>query len=177
MSENDLTFSTPAGQTIDRELLIAYLNTGTTTDPVWSPLGLRVSDSSMEFDMSKETSQDILGNTFTTMKKPMTTQSFDPMPLDSSDVAVVHIWNLGVYHQNIQALANQDVMVGHFYATSGAAKFAERYPSSAIEITSLGGEGGGTLGMSTNITFGGVRQLGTVTKDSSGNVTFAAAAA
>ena len=32
----DLTFTTPEGQTIDRELLIAYLNTGSSESPVWS---------------------------------------------------------------------------------------------------------------------------------------------
>ncbi len=173
----ELEFNTPAGQTIDRELLIAYLNIGTPAAPDWEPLGLRVSDSSMEFDMSKKTEQDIIGNTFTTMKKPVITQTFDPMPLDASDAAAVHIWNLGVYNQNVQALASQDVMVAHFYATSGEAKFAERYPQSAIEITNLGGEGGGTLGMSTTITYGGTRALGTVTKDSSGKVAFNVAAA
>ena len=43
----DLEFNTASGQTVDRELLIAYLNTGTTSAPVWSPLGSRVTDSSM----------------------------------------------------------------------------------------------------------------------------------
>ena len=37
----DLEFNTASGQTVDRELLIAYLNTGTTSAPVWSPLGRR----------------------------------------------------------------------------------------------------------------------------------------
>lgn len=46
----DLEFNTASGQTVDRELLIAYLNTGTTSAPVWSPLGSRVTDSSMEYD-------------------------------------------------------------------------------------------------------------------------------
>ena len=46
----DMTFNTTAGQTIDRELLIAYLNTGEASTPVWSPFGKRVTDSSMEYD-------------------------------------------------------------------------------------------------------------------------------
>lgn len=44
----DLTFTTPEGQTIDRELLIAYLNTGTKESPVWSAIGKRVEDTSEE---------------------------------------------------------------------------------------------------------------------------------
>ena len=38
----DLTFATPEGQTIDRELLIAYLNTGSKESPTWSAIGKRV---------------------------------------------------------------------------------------------------------------------------------------
>ena len=44
----DLEFNTTAGQTIDRELLIAYLNTGTAEAPVWSAIGKRVEDTSEE---------------------------------------------------------------------------------------------------------------------------------
>ena len=42
----DMEFNTTAGQTVDRELLVAYLNTGDSSTPVWSPLGTRVTDSS-----------------------------------------------------------------------------------------------------------------------------------
>ena len=75
----DYEFNTTEGQTIDRALLISYLNTGTSSSsPTWSPIGKRVEDSSQEFDWSEETKQDILGSTYTTMKKPVITQTFDP---------------------------------------------------------------------------------------------------
>ena len=77
----DINFNTTSGQTIARELLIACLNTGTAAQPTWTPIGKRVEDSSEEMDWSKESSQDILGNVFTTMKKPVITQNFDPMHL------------------------------------------------------------------------------------------------
>lgn len=170
----DLVFSTPEGQTIDRELLIAYLNTGTATEPVWSAIGKRVEDSSEEMDWSQESKQDILGNTFTTMKKPVVSQSFDPIPLDAGDAAAVKLWNLSVKDHDAQALANQDMLIGHFYATSGDAKFAERYSGSAVAVTSIGGEGGGTLNIATEITYGGTRTLGTISKGVGGKVTFTA---
>ena len=50
----DLEFNTTVGQTIDRELLIAYLNTGTASAPVWSAIGKRVEDSSEEMDWSTD---------------------------------------------------------------------------------------------------------------------------
>lgn len=170
----DLTFATPAGQTIDRELLIAYLDTGTTDSPVLSAIGKRVEDSSEEYDWSQESKKDIMGNTFTTMKKPTVTQSFDPIPLDAGDPAAVKLWNLGIKDQDVQALANQKMVIAHLYATSGEAKFAESYDSCAIAITSIGGEGGGTINIATDITYGGARTLGTVKKGPNGAMTFTA---
>lgn len=110
----DMTFNTTAGQTIDRELLIAYLNTGESSTPVWSPFGKRVTDSSMEYDWQEDSSKDILGTTRTTMKKPIITQSFDPCELDAGDAALVKLWNLAIKDQDAAALANQDVLIVHF---------------------------------------------------------------
>lgn len=169
----DLEFSTTSGQTIARELLIAYLNTGTTAAPVWSAIGKRVEDSTAEMDWSQESKQDILGNTFTTMKKPTITQTFDPISLDAGDAAAVKLWNLAVKDHDAQALSNQDMLIAHFYATSGQAKFAERYSGCAVAVTSIGGDGGGDLNIATEITYGGERTLGTVDKSDSG-VTFTA---
>ena len=155
--------------------MIAYLNTGSKEAPAWSAIGKRVEDSSEEMDWGQESKQDILGNTFTTMKKPVISQTFDPIPLDAGDAAAVKMWNLAVKDHDAQALANQDMMIGHFYATSGEAKFAERYDSCAIAVTGIGGDGGGTLNITSEITYGGNRTLGTITKDTSG-VTFTAGA-
>lgn len=170
MADNtDITFNTPEGQTIARELLIAYLNTGTKAAPVWSAIGKRVEDSDAEYDWDTETKRDILGATRSRMKKPTITQSFDPCELDSGDAAQVKIWNLAVKEQNAQALSNMDMLIVHFYAGQN---FAERYDSCMIEITGLGGEGGGDIGMPINVTYGGERTLGTATKAADGTVTF-----
>lgn len=171
----DLTFNTNPGVTVAREMLIAYLNTGTTATPIWSPLGKRVEDSSTELDWDSETKRDILGATYGTLKKPVITQSFDPCELDGDDAAQVKLWNLGIKDQDAQALAAQDVLIVHFYAGETASPFAERFPTSMVEITGLGGEGGGTVGMPINITYGGTRATGTATKAQDGTVTFSAA--
>ena len=85
------TFNTTAGQTIARKLLMAFLNTGTASAPVWSIIGKRVEDSSQEYDWNKETTQDILGNTFTTMSAPTITQTFDPCNLDAGETGLEQI--------------------------------------------------------------------------------------
>ena len=170
----DLEFNTASGQTVDRELLIAYLNTGTTSAPVWSPLGSRVTDSSMEYDWQEESNKDILGTTRSTMKKPIITQTFDPCDLDAGDAAVLKIWNLAVKEQNVAALTNQDMLIVHLYAgTKGTAAFAERYSACMVKPSSLGGEGGGFVGMHMDITYGGARTVGTAAV-SAGTVTFTA---
>lgn len=169
----DLTFNTTEGQTIARELLIAYLNTGSSSTPVWSPIGKRVEDSSTDLDWSDETRRDILGDTYGTMKKPVITQSFDPGDLDAGDPAMVKIWNLAVKDQDYNALAAQDVLIVHFYAGTASTPFAERYDACMIAPSGIGGEGGGNIQMPINITFGGKRTVGTASKSSStGEVTF-----
>lgn len=173
----DYEFNTTEGQTIDRALLIAYLNTGTSSSPTWSPIGKRVEDSSQEFDWSEETKQDILGSTYTTMKKPVITQTFDPCELDAGDEAQKKIWNLAIVKQDNNALANMDMLIVHLYAgTANTAVFAERYESCAIKPTGLGGEGGGSIGMPIDVTYGGKRTIGTASV-SAGTVTFTPASA
>lgn len=171
----DLTFNTTAGQTVDRALLVLYLNTGESGSPVWSPIGKRVEDSSEEYDWSEESKTDIFGEIYTTMKKPTITQTFDPCELDAGDAAQLKIWNLAIKDQNAQALSNMDMLVVHLYAgTASTAVFAERYGSCSVKPSGLGGEGGGNIGMPIDVTFGGTRTIGTAAI-SSGEVTFTAA--
>ena len=146
----------------------------TTSAPVWSPLGSRVTDSSMEYDWQEESNKDILGTTRSTMKKPIITQTFDPCDLDAGDAAVLKIWNLAVKEQNVAALTNQDMLIVHLYAgTKDTAAFAERYSACMVKPSSLGGEGGGFVGMPMDITYGGARTVGTAAV-SAGTVTFTA---
>lgn len=167
----DKIFNTEPGVTVARELLIAYLNTGTSESPVWSPIGKRVEDSSIEMDWGTETKVDIFGETYVTGKKATKTQTFDPCELDSSDAAQQKIWALAIKDNDVNRLMNQDMLIAHFYAGSGDKNFAERYAACSVLPTSLGGEGGGNVGMPIEVTYGGTRTLGTVSKTEAG-VTF-----
>lgn len=167
----ELTFNTPAGQTVARELLIAYLNTGTHESPTWSPIGKRVEDSSIDMDWSTETRTDIFGDTYTTGKKATKTQSFDPCELDAGDVAQQKIWNMAIRDNDVNALLNQDMLIVHFYAGEETDPFAERYEACSVLPTAIGGEGGGNVGMPIEVTYGGKRTTGTAEKGATG-VTF-----
>lgn len=173
----DSTFNTPAGQTIARELLIACVNTGTYASPTWSVVGKHVEDSTVEYDWGEDTTQDILGITHSTMKKPTVTQSFDGVKLYQGDPAYEKIWTEGVRNQNPQALCNLDMLIVHLYAGKSGQSFAERYPSSMVRPTSIGGEGGGFIEMPFDATYGGERETGTAAKDAeTGAITFTKAA-
>lgn len=173
----DITFNTTAGQTIKREMLIAYLNTGSATQPTWSPVGKRVEDSSLEYDWSDESKTDIFGDVYTTLKKPVITQSFDPYELDGGDTASVKVWNQAIKDQDISAMAANDMLIVHLYAgTADSAMFAERYSACMVKPNNLGGAGGGTIGMGLDVTYGGKRTAGTAAITSAGVVTFSAAA-
>lgn len=169
----DMTFNTPSGQTLKREMMVAFLNTGTASTPVWSPLGKRVTESEENLDWGGEKSQDILGNNWSNLKKPVITQDFDPYDLDGGDAAAVKIWNMAIKDQDYTALSAQDMLIVHHYAgTPDTAVFAERYSACSIEPSSLGGPGGGNLGMPISVTYGGQRTKGTAAVSSAGVVTF-----
>lgn len=169
----DLTFNTAAGAVVARKMLLLFLNTGSSETPAWSVIGKRVEDSSMEYDWSDESKTDILGDTYTTMKEPIITQTFDPCELDSGDTAQVKIWNQSIKDHDVAAMCNNDLLVVHTYAgTASTAVFAERYPSSAVKPSGLGGSN--NVGMPIDVTFGGERSVGTASA-SGGNVTFTAA--
>lgn len=170
------TFNTKPGQTIAREQLITYINTGEYSNPKWAPLGRRVENSAIELDWDKNTIKDIMGKTYTTGKTPTMTQSFDEMPLDAGDDAAVHIWTLAVYEQNAQALMSQDMLLVHAYTDAKTGEplgsWAERYDSSAVTPSSIGGEGGGFIVMPVDVDFGGTRTRGSAKKGEGGNMQF-----
>lgn len=172
------TFNTQPGRTVDRHLMLLCLNTAGSADaPVWSPIGKRVEESSIEFDWSTETKQDILGKTYVTGKKAVRTQTFDPCELDAEDAAQLKIWNLAIAEDDINALLALDLLLVHMYvnADDSGGFMAERFDSSSVLPTALGGEGGGQLGMPIDVTFGGTRTVGSA-KITNGSVTFTPAA-
>lgn len=170
----DMTFNTTAGAIVTRKLLILYLNTGSASAPVWSAVGKRVEDSSMTYDWGEETKTDIFGETYTTLKPPTITQTFDPCELDAGDTAQVKIWNQSIKDHDIAAMTNNDLLVVHTYAGTTSAAFAERYKACSVKPSGLGGAS--YVGMPIDVTFGGAREVGTASV-SDGAVTFAAAAA
>jgi hypothetical protein len=168
----DQTFNTTPGAVVERKLLILYLNTGTSEAAVWSPIGKRVEDSSMEYDWGDESKTDIFGDIYTTMKQPVIKQTFDPCDLDAGDAAQVKIWNQAIRDQDVSAMTNNDLLIVHAYAgTASTAVFAVRYNACMVKPSGLGGSS--NVGMPIDVTFGGTRTKGTAAI-TGGTVTFTA---
>lgn len=165
-------FNTTDGQEIGREMMVLYLNTGTKEAPTWSPIGYRIEESDVELDWQRESKKDIMGQTYTNMKKPVKTQSFNEWPFRKGDNALEKLWKMAVKDEDAQALCALDLLTVHNYAgTKGMAAFAVREDESSIEMTRYGGSGGGSLTGDFTATFGGKRSVGTAKIEESG-VTF-----
>lgn len=160
------------GVSATRDMMIAYLNTGTVEAPVWSAMGTKVTDSSIEYDWSMETITDILGVVHTKAKTAQMTQSFADSEIVAGDAVMNHLSNLAIVQKDASVLVNQDMLIVHFYLKDeNGAPFAERYPASAVIPTTTGGEGGAPLVSTIDVTYGGVRTIGTAAT-ADGAVTF-----
>lgn len=171
MSKYTIT-TTGDGVSATREMMIAYLNTGTKATPVWSPMGAKVTDSNIEYDWSIENNTDILGNAYTTAKTAQMTQSFSGNEIVAGDEVMNHLVDLAVVQKSAVKLVNQDCLIVHTYLKNGDGEaFAERYPASSVVPTTLGGEGGAALVSDIDVTYGGARSVGSATV-TDGVVTF-----
>lgn len=174
MSEKFTIVTAGEGVSADRHMMITYLNTDATEAPVWSAMGLKVTDGNVEYDWGAETKTDILGNTFTTAKTAQMKQTFSGNEIIAGDAIMNRLADLAIVKKSATQLVNQDCLIVHTYLQneSGDA-FAERYPASAVIPTTLGGEGGSALVSDIDVNFGGARAAGTA-KVVDGVVTFTA---
>lgn len=163
MAESKFKLNGTPGKPIDRKQYLVYGNSGMYESPNWSVIGKRVEESSAEENWSENSLTDILGDTYSDMKTPITSQSFDPCPIDAGDEYQAKLVQHYVIDRDAQALVSQDLIRVHLYLTDGNGHaFAERFPASMVKPTGLGGEGGGNLTMPVDITFGGTRERGYV---------------
>lgn len=162
---NSYTIAGDSGKRATRELLVTYLNIGTYESPSWKPLGRTSSDSSIERDWGVDTKTGIYGEVFTSAKKPTKTQSFSDNDIIAGDEVQNHLLDIAVVREDVSEIVNQDVLIAHLYLNDSANKpFGERYPASAVVMTTTGGEGGGMLVSDIDVTYGGTREVGTVAK-------------
>lgn len=162
-------FNVADGIEIERKMLVLCANTGTYATPVWEILGVGVDDSAISYNPDMETTTDILGTTRTRIKKLEPTQNM-AMPLIGGSDFLVKVYN-DVRRRRMANLGNYDLLVIHGYVGAAATYEADRYPTSAVEPTSLGGD----AYIDQEITFhlGGTIEYGTVNAFATGStITF-----
>lgn len=170
---NTYTIAAKTGESAVREMLITALNTSDSTTPKWSAMGVKVAESTINYDWGQENKKDILGHAYTTAKTPEMTQSFSGSEIVGGDDVMNHLLNLAVVKKDHAALVNQDCLIIHTYLQDAAGKvFAERYQSCSAFITTNGGEGGGVLVSDIELAYGGIRTTGTATYTDGGTITF-----
>lgn len=157
--------TTGEGISATREMMITYLNTGSADAPVWSAMGAKVTDSSVDYDWAVESSTDILGNSYSSAKTAQMSQSFGSSEIIAGDEVMEHLVDLAIVQKNAAMLMKQDCLIVHIYLQDeSGATFAERYPASAVLPVTIGGEGGGALVTDIDVTYGGARTKGTAKK-------------
>ena len=163
--ESKFEFTVADGMEMDRDGLICCLNVGAEDTPDWAPLGCGTEESSTEYDWQMETKRDILGHTHISAKKPIKTQTFDPLPLTKGERATMFLWEKAVIEENPQILTNLDLLEVHKYVIwKGTEKMLGiRHKRSSAFNTAFGGAGGASLDMPVEVTYGGERELGQVT--------------
>lgn len=154
-----------SGESPLREQIVTYLNTTSSEQPVWSPMGRTVEDSSIDADYSEDSKTDIFGTIWNSAKKPKREQEFSDSNLLAGDAVMNRVLDLCIVQQNMAELQNQDCLVVYLFLQDSSGKaFAERYPNSTVLMTSIGGPGGEKAVTGIKVSYGGERVTGTFEK-------------
>lgn len=175
-------FTETTNSTIARKSLVTYVNVGTPQAPEWYALGYHCDDSSISIEMDSDTSTDILGNTFTDVGSPQLSQDLDPFPIttgtnDSKNKFMQKIHDLRMVGDYTKFSNAFDCLIVYFYAGKdeggGTIKYdAQRYPESTITLGDFGGSADSPLSQGITINYGGQMEVGYVTKDGEGKITY-----
>ena len=115
------------GESPLREQIVTYLNTTSSAQPVWSPMGRTVEDSSIDADYSEDSKTDIFGTVWNSAKKPKREQEFSDSNLLAGDAVMNRVLDLCIVQQNMAELQNQDCLVVYlFLQDSNGKAFAKR---------------------------------------------------
>ena len=134
------TFIAGVGE-VERKFMVTYVNIGTHETPEWEALGVKIEDSSIEFNPDVETITDILGITTTTVNKTEPQQSFEPHTIRKESKFAQKIVKQVVVDKDLAALSLYEVLIVYAFMGAAGAYDAELQTGCTIEPTSIGGSG------------------------------------
>lgn len=165
-------FITGTGEIL-RKQMITYVNVGTSSAPEWEAVGVKVEDSSIEFNPDTETITDIMGVTHTTVNKVEATQSLEPMTIRKESKLAQKLMKEFVYEKDYAKSSQFEVLIVYGWTSdtaSGTTFKAEKQTGCTIYPQSLGGSS--RVDMPIEITYSNKSEWGSVTDIS--NPTFTA---
>ncbi len=172
-------FTSDKETTAARKELVVYINTSRDTNAAeWVPIGWHCTDASLSVDVDTDTQKDILGNVFTKASTPELSQNFDPLPIrknQAGDPLQQLLHDQWLAQDFSKAY---DTLIVYLYAGTGTpgdpqCKYdAHRFPASTIVPGNFGGSAEDPLNRSITVHYGGTVEVGTVTIDAEGSVTF-----
>lgn len=155
------TFIAGTGE-VKRNLMVMYANVGTGEIPSWEALGVKVEDSSIEYNIESEKATDILGTTTTTIKSTQPVQSFDGMSIRKESKLAQKLFDI-MYKKDYPKLQEFEILIAYGFVGAEGSFAAEKHVGCTIDVKSIGGSG--TLDMpidvnlSNNCTYGTVDKL------------------
>lgn len=167
----EIEYNLADNQRAERKLLVTYVNVGaSSSSPEWEAVGVRVEESSIEFNPDVSTLTDILGITYTDVNKTEPQQSFDPFTVRGG--SKLHQKLEDIMQRNaLTELGMFDVMIVRGYIGDGTDGYnAEKHSNCTIVVNSLGGST--NVDMPIEIHYSNNKTLGTVNALTGSTITF-----
>jgi len=122
-----------------REQLILFMNTGTSSAPVWSVIGRDIEDLSRTMNYDVQSKNNILGEASVDVTKGPQTTTVDPVKMDNDDPVAERLYD--IYAKNLDGsdVENDFVEVSAF-KQAGAGEYEAFRQNGAISLTSFGGD-------------------------------------
>lgn len=145
---------------LKRNAMITYVNVGEGSSPEWEAVGVKVEDSSIEFNPETNSITDILGINHTTVGKMQPQQSFDPFTIRKESKLAEKLFQIVVIEKDTTKLSQFEVMVVYYFDGAEGAYTADKQTGCTIVANSLGGSS--TLDMPIEIYYSNNSVMGTV---------------
>ena len=145
---------------LKRNAMITYVNVGEGETPTWEAVGVKIEDSSIEFNPETNQITDILGINHATVEKLQPQQSFDPFTIRKESKLAEKLFDIVAIQKDTTLLSQFEVMIVYAFAGSEGKYTADKQTGCTIVANSLGGSN--TLDMPIEIYYSNNSTIGYV---------------
>lgn len=158
-----MSFITGSGD-VKRNLLITYVNVAASgaSTPEWEAVGVKINDSSIEYNIDVDNGTDILGYAYATPSTIKAQQSLDPFTIRRDSKLAAKLFDIMAVQKDETKLQQFDVMIVYAFAGTDGAFTADKQTGCTIVPKSIGGSV--TVDMPIDIYYSNNSTMGTVDK-------------